>query len=105
MFPSRSGPGLPDRPVLRAALWTPMGEPLPNHLAAALTLLVALVSPTPAPVAHVVLIGVPGLEWSDVGPTATPNLWRLADRAAAGVLSVKTVGTRTCPNDGWATVS
>ncbi len=58
-----------------------------------------------SPGGHVVLIGAPGLQWSDVTPSATPNLWRLAGHAGAGVLSVKAVGTRTCPNDGWATIS
>ncbi len=52
-----------------------------------------------------VLIGIPGLQWSDIGPSATPNLWRLADQGGTGVLSVKAVGSRTCPGDGWVTVS
>lgn len=57
------------------------------------------------PAGHAVLIGVPGLEWSDVSPSATPNLWRLAGTSGTGLLSVKTVGTLTCPADAWATVS
>jgi hypothetical protein len=57
------------------------------------------------PSGHAVLIGVPGLQWSDVSPQATPNLWRLAKRGAIGLLSVKAVGSRTCPGDGWVTVS
>lgn len=58
-----------------------------------------------APARHAVLIGVPGLQWSDVGPSITPNLWRLAQGGAVGLLSVRTVGRRTCPADGWVTVS
>ncbi len=58
-----------------------------------------------APSGHAVLIGVPGLRWSDVSPSATPNLWRLAGRGATGLMSVRTVGRRTCPTDAWATVS
>lgn len=54
---------------------------------------------------RVVLIGVPGLQWSDLGPEVTPNLWRLAGQGAAGSLSVRTVGRVTCPYDGWLTVS
>jgi hypothetical protein len=57
------------------------------------------------PAGHAVLIGVPGLQWSDVSQAATPNLWRFAQRAATGLLSVKAVGSRTCPGDGWVTVS
>jgi hypothetical protein len=60
---------------------------------------------TAGPAGHTVLIGVPGLQWSDVSPSATPDLWRLARRAATGLLSVKAVGGRTCPGDGWVTVS
>ncbi|MGC5013043.1 hypothetical protein ACLQ2R_19970 [Streptosporangium sp. DT93] len=54
---------------------------------------------------QVVLIGIPGLRWSDLGPAATPNLWRLAGRSAVGSLSVRTVGRTACPYDGWLTVS
>jgi hypothetical protein len=54
---------------------------------------------------HAVLIGVPGLTWSDVSPSGTPNLWRVARGAATGLLSVKAVGSLTCPADGWVTVS
>ncbi|MEU8206399.1 hypothetical protein [Streptosporangium sp. NPDC049046] len=54
---------------------------------------------------RVVLIGIPGLRWSDLSPTGTPNLWQLAGRSAVGSLSVRTVGRVTCPYDGWLTVS
>ncbi|MEU6743801.1 hypothetical protein [Streptosporangium sandarakinum] len=57
------------------------------------------------PAGRVVLIGVPGLQWSDLGPDTTPNLWRLAGQSAVGSLSVRTVGKVTCPYDGWLTVS
>ncbi|MFI7537768.1 hypothetical protein [Streptosporangium sp. NPDC049376] len=55
--------------------------------------------------ARVVLIGIPGLLWSDLTPEGTPNLWALAGRSATGSLSVRTVGRVTCPYDGWLTVS
>ncbi|SNT37341.1 hypothetical protein SAMN05216276_103759 [Streptosporangium subroseum] len=54
---------------------------------------------------RVVLIGVPGLQWSDLSAEVTPNLWRLAGQGASGSLSVRTVGRVTCPYDGWLTVS
>jgi hypothetical protein len=54
---------------------------------------------------HVVLIGVPGLQWGDIHDTATPNLARLAGQGSSAALSVKTVGPHTCPIDGWLTVS
>ncbi|MFF3443953.1 hypothetical protein [Streptosporangium sp. NPDC002721] len=54
---------------------------------------------------RVMLIGVPGLRWSDLSPTGTPNLWQLAGRSAVGSLSVRAVGRVTCPYDGWLTVS
>ena len=82
--------------------------------AAATTLIAAIVmslqclparAATNGPARHAVLIGVPGLQWSDVSPATTPNLWRLARQASIGVLSVRTVGSLTCPADGWVTVS
>ncbi|MGV9776084.1 hypothetical protein [Streptosporangium sp. NPDC003464] len=54
---------------------------------------------------RVALIGVPGLQWSDLSPEGTPNLWRLAGQSALGSLSVRAVGRVTCPYDGWLTVS
>ncbi|MFC4007242.1 hypothetical protein ACFOY2_08420 [Nonomuraea purpurea] len=54
---------------------------------------------------RVAFIGVPGLQWSDVDASNTPNLWRLAGQSAIGSLSVKAVGTVTCPYDGWLSVA
>ncbi|PRX97236.1 hypothetical protein [Allonocardiopsis opalescens] len=54
---------------------------------------------------HVVLIGVPGLTWEDITPEGTPTLWRTAERGAAANLSIRTVTPRTCPMDGWLTIS
>ncbi|MEU0565350.1 hypothetical protein ABZ297_08175 [Nonomuraea sp. NPDC005983] len=55
--------------------------------------------------ARVALIGVPGLHWNDITQADTPNLWELARSSAIGSLSVRTVGSLTCPYDGWLTVS
>jgi len=54
---------------------------------------------------HAVLIGVPGLLWSDINAHNTPTLWRLARSGAIGNLSVRTVTATTCPTDGWLSVS
>jgi hypothetical protein len=61
--------------------------------------------PASASTGHAVLIGVPGLRWNDVTPSATPHLWRLAQSSGIGLLSVRTVGRLACPADGWVTVS
>jgi len=60
---------------------------------------------TGAPAAHVVLVGIGGLRWSDVSPTATPALWRLAREGSAGSLAVGGIRPRTCPADGWLTLN
>lgn len=52
-----------------------------------------------------VLVGVAGLGWSDVDAARTPTLARLAGTAAVGSLTVRAVGPRTCPVDGWLTLS
>ena len=51
----------------------------------------------------VVVLGVAGLRWSDVGPH-TPTLAALAERGAVGVLSVKARPAVSCPADGWLTL-
>ncbi|MDI2131898.1 hypothetical protein [Yinghuangia seranimata] len=64
-------------------------------------------SPGVAPVAateHVVFVGVPGLMWSDVTASGTPNLYALVGRSTSAALSVRTPNLRGCPNDGWLTV-
>jgi hypothetical protein len=54
--------------------------------------------------APVVLLGVPGLLWTDLDPDATPALWELAGRASTASMSVRTVSAITCPVDGWLIV-
>jgi hypothetical protein len=62
-----------------------------------------------APMPHVALIGVPGLEWSDVVADRTPNLWRLAGEGGTASMSTRSVPPPgrglTCPVAGWLTVS
>ena len=55
--------------------------------------------------APVVLVGVPGLLWEDLTPEHTPALWRMADDGAIGNVSIRSATSRTCPTDGWLSVS
>lgn len=97
--------------IARARSQTPLGRrSLLKRVAAVLALVGTVLtwaccSPAEVSGRHAVLIGVPGLRWTDVSPSATPNLWRLAARGAIGLLSVRTVGRQTCPADAWATIS
>src|ERR1700678_1504131 len=66
----------------------------------------AAANPGPgAPVRHVVIVGLSGLRWSDVSPTATPTLWRLAGQGSVGSLVDFAVLPLTCPADGWLTLN
>lgn len=60
----------------------------------------AVPSPAAGPT-PVVVVGVPGLRWSEVGPAATPALWRLAGRASLGTAAIRSAADTTCPGDGW----
>jgi len=53
----------------------------------------------------VIVVGLPGLRWTDLSATATPALWRLARQGSAGSLVVSAVHTRACPADGWLTLN
>jgi len=82
-------------------------------LAALLALGAALAAANPAaarapaavPARHVVIVGLSGLRWSDVSPTATPTLWRLAAQGSVGSLVDYAVLPLTCPADGWLTLN
>ena len=52
---------------------------------------------------QVVVVGVAGLRWDDLGP-ATPTLNRLARSGAVGALSVKARPAVSCASDGWLTL-
>jgi hypothetical protein len=43
-----------------------------------------------APAGKVLLVGLPGLHWDDVGTGAMPTLDRLAAEGAVGAMSVRT---------------
>lgn len=53
----------------------------------------------------VVLVGVPGLLWEDVSSETTPFLWELTEAAGIGNMSIRSATSRTCPTDGWLSVS
>ena len=53
----------------------------------------------------VIIMGLPGLRWTDLSATATPALWRMAQQGSAGSLVVSAVHTRSCPADGWLTLN
>ncbi|MEU7863777.1 hypothetical protein [Nonomuraea sp. NPDC049141] len=97
-----------------------------THILAALlltTVLAALFGASPAAAAtptgrveaatsvrgRVALIGVPGLQWSDLDETRTPNLWKLVSQGGSASLSTRAVPPPdrgvTCPMAGWLTVS
>ena len=57
------------------------------------------------PVRHVVVVGISGLRWSDVSPSATPTLWRLAGQGSVGSLVDYAVLPLTCPADAWLTLN
>jgi hypothetical protein len=80
---------------------------LPVLLLAVLGLL-ALAAPAPAAeeglADRVVVVGVPGLVWSDLDPDTTPALWELADTSPIGAVSVRAARSTTCLLDGWATL-
>ncbi|WP_308168182.1 hypothetical protein [Nonomuraea sp. NEAU-A123] len=58
---------------------------------------------------RVALIGVPGLQWSDLDEARTPNLWKLVAQGGSASLSTRAVPPPdrgvTCPMAGWLTVS
>jgi hypothetical protein len=54
---------------------------------------------------RVVLVGIPGLRWGELSPSATPALWQLAAAGSVGNLVVHTLTTLTCPADGWLTLN
>ncbi|MFI5955898.1 hypothetical protein [Cryptosporangium sp. NPDC051539] len=52
----------------------------------------------------VVVVGVAGLEWSDVTAERTPTLAKLASRGSVGTLSVRAAPAVTCIGEGWLTL-
>ena len=57
------------------------------------------------PAAHVVIVGIPGLRWSDVSAQSSPALYRIADQGSVGTLVEYGGLPHTCPADGWLTLN
>lgn len=49
----------------------------------------------------VVIVGMPGLRWSDVTAEATPHIWAMLDESAIGQMSTRSGRSLTCAVDGW----
>lgn len=52
-----------------------------------------------------VVVGVPGLTWSDVERGDLPALGGLGERGSIGSLTVRAVRSASCATDGWLTLS
>ena len=52
----------------------------------------------------VVLVGLPGLRWDDVGTGAMPNLDRLVDQGAVAAMNVRTRSDTPTVREGYATL-
>jgi hypothetical protein len=59
----------------------------------------------PAPVRHVVIVGVSGLRWNEVSAARTPTLWRMAEDGSVGSLVDYAEYPFACPADGWLTLN
>ncbi|MCW2933449.1 MAG: hypothetical protein JWM19_4411 [Actinomycetia bacterium] len=53
---------------------------------------------------HVVIVGVPGLRWSGVSPSASPALWRIATAGSVGDLVDSAISPAACLADAWLTL-
>ena len=59
-----------------------------------------------APAGHrVIVLGIGGLRWSDISPSKTPAIWRLARAGSVGSLVTTSVHPVTCPADAWLTLN
>ncbi len=54
---------------------------------------------------RLVVVGAPGLSWSDVDGGNAPALREMAATGALGSMTVRAVRTRSCAVDGWLTLS
>jgi hypothetical protein len=63
----------------------------------------AMATEPSASAAHVVIVGIPGLQWSDVSPGTA--LYRIAGQGSVGTLVEYAGLPRSCPADGWLTLN
>ncbi|HLK01015.1 MAG TPA: hypothetical protein VKU39_14050, partial [Streptosporangiaceae bacterium] len=83
-------------------------RPIAAVAAAVAAVAAAVISATPAHAAapsarHVVVVGISGLEWSDITPGT--NLYQIAGQGSAGALVDYATLPLTCPADGWLTLN
>lgn len=71
---------------------------------AALTLPPAPAAAAERQAAGIIIVGLPGLAWSDIDAEATPHLWDLAGAGASAAMSVRTIGSWTCPEAAWVSL-
>ena len=74
----------------------------------AATLGLALAPPanaTASDTAPIVIVGAPGLAWSDLERDDLPALTAMVEQGASGSLTVRAVRSRSCAIDGWLTLS
>lgn len=53
---------------------------------------------------NLVVIGMPGLTWSDINKDTTPTLWELAHRGAIGNQLVRAISPHSCSDAAWVTL-
>ncbi|HEX2145907.1 MAG TPA: hypothetical protein VHG10_15520, partial [Glycomyces sp.] len=94
-----------------AGVRVPWGCTWMRGAAAALAVVCAALAMPPAAAAAeedeaagVIIVGVPGLAWTDVDASVTPRLWELAGAGATAAMSVRTIGSWTCPEAGWVSL-
>lgn len=58
----------------------------------------------PASSDHVVVVGVPSLDWEAITPEQMPLLWQTAETGAVGLMTTRAARSVTCPWDGWLTL-
>lgn len=53
----------------------------------------------------IVIVGVTGLRWDDLGSLTTPALWELSRSGSVGSSVVRSKWSSTCPSAGWLALS
>ncbi|WP_018157392.1 hypothetical protein [Demetria terragena] len=48
-----------------------------------------------------VVVGVPGLEWSDISKSSQPGLWALLQASGTASMTPRATSSPTCTADGW----
>ncbi|GAA4396035.1 hypothetical protein GCM10023153_18620 [Ornithinibacter aureus] len=74
----------------------------------AATLGLALAPPanaTASDTAPIVIVGAPGLAWSDLERDDLPALTAMVEQGASGSITARAVRSRSCAIDGWLTLS